>query len=177
MKKKGIITASIVIAALALAGCGWWYHHNYVEVVTDYYLIRYTPPVEREYSYDYLNTYSDPKTEIEKLQEYENEDVAIRRERDEFEDFKNRLIEQIEKFGKEVEQKDTRDPNERMKVEAQLQAYRELLAEERFLMTISHIRKFNEEDVLQFIKDYGLNCEEAQKFMKENKIEVSSYTL
>ena len=48
MKKKQYVILRAVVLILALAFCGYkYYTYYYKDVVTDYYGIEYTPPVER----------------------------------------------------------------------------------------------------------------------------------
>ena len=71
MKKKQYVILLAVVLILALAFCGYkYYTYYYQDVVTDYYGIEYTPPVERGVSLFGNVEYSQPQVKFKKLPKY-----------------------------------------------------------------------------------------------------------
>ena len=163
MKKKLPVILSIILL-LIITGGGFYYKYNYVDTVTDYKVIKVTPPVE-----NYFGTYSDHEIEIQTVRQYENDSVAEIYERKRLEQHRNYLNTHI---TKEVEsQKDD------LQKQVMIDVYKKLLSQEWTLISITHTRSFNSKPLAKLIKQYGLGSEKTRNYIRQNKIQVLVYPL
>lgn len=163
MKNKLPIIISIFALFLIIGG-GFYYKYNYVDTVTDYRVVKVTPPTE-----NYFGGYSDPEIEIEAVRRYQNDSIAEVYERKRLEQHRNFLNRDI---TKEIEsQKDE------MQKQIMIDVYKKMLSQEWTLISITHTRSFDSKPFAKLIKQYGLNSEEVNNYTKRNKIQVSVYPL
>ena len=170
-----LLLAAIIIGA-SIYGVRYYYY-NYVEQVSDYYLISIELPRIEEWAFGKEKT--DGKIEIKKLPEYANDSTAIVSETKKSEEFDEYLIKEIEKHlqkQKEVEQDFIEYNRERVHVNANT----ELLEQSRILMRFSHIRKFDKdqfEKIKNLIIKNGVFSEEVRRYMDKSKIDAEFYTI
>lgn len=166
MKKWIIILVALAVAAIG----GYCYYYYYVDEVTERYLIKITPPVKQESSFG--TTYSDPKVEIEEIDfPYENDSTAVAYESEEYKRFHDYLLENLrsEDFFKDTD-------NEFVQ-QAKINAYKEKLAEERMILSISHTRSIDKDEFLKLIKKHGILSDKVEEYAVRKKIRTSTYTL
>lgn len=119
MKKKIFIALTIVILLCVLAGGYNYYRYNYIDLVTDYYGITYTPPVERYTNFFGSVEYSEPKVEVENLPQYDNDSSAVSVKKKEFYERKKYLLAEYVKEEKVA----PRSQDEKLEHAPKLQAY------------------------------------------------------
>lgn len=165
---KGFFAKAIALmmAALLLAGCK-------EKEVREYYLIKFTPPVEQVGIYE--TTMSDPKCEIAKCKTYENDSIAIKQEAKKFGRWQNDLL---AKFDKEVVNAPApSDLRGQIKAQSTRNAYMCLLAEERTLMSVIHKESFDNKEFLSLIKKKGMSSDEVEEYIQEKGIQVVFYPI
>lgn len=164
MKKLIFILAALVVAAIG----GYCYYYYYVDEVTERYLVKIRPPMERESTFG--TTYSDPKVEISKIDfPYEDDSAAVANESKKYKRFYDDLL---KKFGEEDFTKDSDFMNQ-----AKLNAYKDMLAEDWLMITISETRNADSDELLETIKKHGIDSDETKEYIDRNKIKVSVYSL
>lgn len=163
MKKHLPVIIGILLIFLVIGG-GFYYKYNYIDTITDYRVVKVTPPTEY-----YVGGYSDPEIEIEAVRRYQNDSIAEvseRRRLEQHRDFLNRDI------TKEIEsQKDE------MQKQVMIRVYKKMLSQEWTLISITHTRSFDSKPFAKLIKQYGLDSEEVNNYTRRNKIQVSVYPL
>lgn len=163
MKKHLPVILGILLLFLVIGG-GFYYKYNYIDTVTDYRVVKVTPPTE-----NYFGGYSDPEIEIEAVRRYQNDSIAEVYERKRLERHRDYISKNISKGV--AEQK-----NDIMK-HATENAYIGLLSQEWTLISITHTRSFDSKPFARLIKQYGLSSEEVNNYTRRNKIQVSVYPL
>ena len=149
--KKGYFVAAVAIIAVAVI-CGvWFYHYNYVEVVTERYIVTV------------------PKMEVKELTQYASDSVAVEKETANARDYRKKLLEMYDK-------EDFTDEDE-LTEEAKMNAYKNLMEQSSVLFSISHVRSTSPEEALEIIKEHGLLSNDVVEFAEENKIHVEVYQL
>lgn len=124
MKKKQYVILLAVVLILALAFCGYkYYTYYYQDVVTDYYGIEYTPPVERGVSLFGNVEYSQPQVKFKKLPKYLSDSSAISHKTAEVLSDRKFYVEEYKKEMGVVPKTDIEKVNQG----ASLQALKELL--------------------------------------------------
>ena len=150
MKHLGIIIIAVCIIA-ALCGGFYYYHYNYVEEVTERYLVKHSS-----------------KVEISRLRFYENDSVAVEAETKALMKYKDDLLKLFEKesFG----------DNEKI-IEAKAEAYKEMYAETRAILVFTHVRNTSPKEILDIIRKYGLVSEQVKNYVEKHKIRMKVYPL
>lgn len=129
MKKKQYVILLAVVLILALAFCGYkYYTYYYQDVVTDYYGIEYTPPVERGVSLFGNVEYSQPQVKFKKLPKYLSDSSAISHKTAEVLSDRKFYVEEYKKEMGVVPKTDIEKVNQG----ASLQALKELLKKQYF---------------------------------------------
>lgn len=163
MKKYLPIIIGILLLLIVIGG-GFYYKYNYIDTVTDYRVIKVTPPTEY-----YVGGYSDTEIEIEAVRRYQNDSIAEVSEHRRLEQYRNILNKNI---TKEIEsQKDE------MQKQLMIHVYKKILSQEWTLISITHTRSFDSKPFAKLIKQYGLGSEEVNNYTRRNKIQVSVYPL
>lgn len=153
MKKKIFIALTIVILLCVLAGGYNYYRYNYIDLVTDYYGITYTPPVERYTNFFGSVEYSEPQVEVENLPQYDNDSSAVSVKKKEFYERKKY---QLAEYVKE-EKLAPRSQDEKLEHAPKLQALREMLQEQYIVVSFTHHRNYDAKDFLKFLRKNGIN--------------------
>ena len=163
MKKKQYVILLAVVLILALAFCGYkYYTYYYQDVVTDYYGIEYTPPVERGVSLFGNVEYSQPQVKFKKLPKYLSDSSAISHKTAEVLSDRKFYVEEYKKEMGVVPKTDIEKVNQG----ASLQALKELLKKQYFLISFSHHRKYDPEDFIRFVKKNGVDWDKMEQLAK-----------
>lgn len=162
--KKSLLIA--LLLSFSIAG-GYYYYFNYVEEITERYLVKYTIPHEEDGLYG--TTMSDPKIDISRLKDYESDSLAIVHQKKEAESNKKWLLKQFsnEKFD---------DDDELMNL-AKRNAYVNLLNEERMLISITHVRNMDAKEALDILKKHGLFSKDIKEYAEKKKLKANIYPL
>ena len=174
MKKKQYVILLAVVLILALAFCGYkYYTYYYQDVVTDYYGIEYTPPVERGVSLFGNVEYSQPQVKFKKLPKYLSDSSAISHKTAEVLSDRKFLVEEYKKEMGVVPKTDM----EKICQGTRLQALKELLKKQYFLISFSHHRKYDPEDFIRFVKKNGVDWDKMEQFCKQYGLDVKCYPI
>lgn len=170
MSKKILISIIAGVSLIViLGGCGYYYYYYYVETVDNYVLIKYTPPQPRESIFGGLE-YTDPKFEFKILEDYPDDETAIR---EQSEEAKQSYIWLLEEYKQEIEHPEDDDPSMHS---ARINAIISLLDEERILVRTTHIRKFSADEALDMIGKHWAD-KSLEDYAKSNKIELAIYPI
>lgn len=167
MKKSYLI--AIVSAIILIITLGSLYYYFYIDTVSNYFLVKYTPPQQRESIFG-GREYCDPKIEFAKLKDYANDDMAVEAETIEANHSYSWLLEEYEK-----ELRQPKDENPIIQ-DARMNAITSMLEEQRFLIRTTHIRKFSAEEALKMIQEHWAD-QSLEDYAKSNKIEVAIYNI
>lgn len=160
-------TSAIILSALLIllvAGGIVYYKYNHIDTVTDYARVKVTHSTD-----NYLGGYSNSETEIEPVGQYASDSIAEAREHEDFLRDKRYLRVHMEK--------DVASEKDEMVRQAKAEAYRELLSEERTLISITHVRSLGIQPLLKLIKQHGLGSVEVGDYIKRNKVQMAIYPL
>ena len=162
--KKSVL---FIIAILCVVAAGWFYYYQFVEEVTDRYLVKYSLPHRNEGVYGSYMT--NPKMEFVNLPQYESDSDAVKKETIEAESYKERIL---EKFKND----DFSDGDE-FRNTARRNAYMNILDENRMVISLTHIRNMDAKKALEIIKEHGLFSDDVEEYAKENKLKANFYPL
>ncbi len=167
MKKRVLI--AIVSAIVLIIATGCLYYYFYIDTVSNYFLVKYIPPQPRESMFGGYEE-SDPKFDFSQLKDYENDSIAVEAQTKE-------AKHSYSYFENEYE-KELRQPKEENPIiqDARMKAIISKLMEERYLIRITHIRKFSAEEALKMIQKHWAD-ESLKDYAKSNKIEVEVYLI
>lgn len=185
-KKKILITILIVILVGAAIGGYSYYKYNYIDEVTEYYYITYTPPIEKiEYTQQIKlpalmsafeqNELTDPEVEVGKLQQYANDSIAINDQTKKYQTLRKEDEKKLE-YYLSLNPK----PNDFAKLaekEAEVEAFRKFLAQEHYIISFSHHRNYKPEQFFSFIKKNGINWQKMKEFCNKNDLKGSYYKI
>lgn len=160
---------SVLIAILLIITAGGLYYYFYIDTVSNYFLVKYTPPQPRESIFG-GREYSDPKFEFAQLKDYASDDNALEAETSEAKHTYSWLLKEYEK--------ELRQPKEDNPIiqDARINAITSMLEEERFLIRTTHIRKFSAEEALKMVQEHWAD-KSLEDYAKSNKIEVAIYSI
>lgn len=165
------ISLIILVAVLALIGA-WLYYYNCIETITQYCLIKVTPPQEEPSIFGGV-TYSKPKFEFEPISKlYANDSIAVsdqKREKEKTDEF---LLAELEKFGREKPS----DRTEEITPAARLNAITSMLSRHYILVRATHTRSFSAEEVMKMLQEHWTD-NSLETYAKDHKVEVSIYNL
>lgn len=153
---------------MLIAGCCAYYYY-YVDTVNSYFLIRYTPPQERESLFG-SREYSDPKLEVQNLNDYPDDEVAVKDQTQIFKNTYNRLLDEYKKIS------DHPQNDNPIIQSAHVNAITSMLDEQRILVRTTHIRKFDTNEALDMIRKHWAN-KSLDNYAKSNKVEVAVYPI
>lgn len=178
MKRKNIIILCIIVVLLCMISGAWYYKYNYMDTVTSYIKVEYTPPTENPFydTYDDLrkmvsDRYSKPSVKFSFVS-FENDSVAYSYTYNQCVDSHKHFTETMANLSPNItpDMDETKVQTERMLYEAQMQAYLELLNTHTTIISFTHIRKYDKEKFLKDIIGIGFNKEKIDKYIKENKM-------
>lgn len=166
MKKNSLFVISIMALFIA---AGVLYYYFYINTVSNYFLVKYTPPQPRESIFGEFE-YTDSKLEYLQLENYSSDNMALETEATEAKHSYSWLLKEYEK--------ELRQPNKDNPIiqNARMNAIRSMLEEERFLIRTTHIRKFSAEEALKMIQEHWAD-KSLEDYAKSNKIEVAVYCI
>ena len=153
--KKLLLPIIIIVAICIAAGGYYYYHYNYVEEVTDRYLVRITPHED-----------SAPGIEVSKMRNYTNDSVAIDEERKEAKRYYEAALKKYEKDFEKMA-----GENEAMRHAAD-RAYNSILSESRTVLIFRHVRSLDVEEAIGVIKKHGLKSDYVEKYTREKKLQM-----
>jgi hypothetical protein len=167
MKKKIFLYLITFVVLLAVIVGGWFYYYQYVEEVTERYLIKYTIPHETESMYGaYI---SKPEVEFVSVNKYSSDSIAIQRET-------KAAIEHHQYILKKFENEKFDDESEFMNI-TKRNAYVDLLNEKRILISISHVRSLDAKEALSLIKKHGIFSDDIIEYAEKNKLKTNIYPI
>lgn len=166
MKKLYIGISVLVLCACIGVGI-WYYYHNYVETVTEYILVKYTPPIEHD-------GYTSKEHSEMAFVSYSDDSTAVKRERVLMADYHNGVLDE---YLKMPDTPPSDDQTAVMTWQAKRNAFEELLAEERILIRLTHVRSLEPKELLQLIKKHGMLSEPVDMFIQDNKIDAAFYPI
>ena len=155
-----------IIVILCLGAIGFYYY-QYVDEVTDRYLVKYSLPHQNEGVYGSYMT--KPKIEVINLPQYKSDSDAVKKETIEAESFKEGLLEKFEN-------EDFKDDNEIINT-ARRNAYMSLLDENRMIISITHVRSIDAKEALEIIKEHGLFSDDVKEYAEKHKLKAIFYPL
>lgn len=166
--KKSVLIA-IISAIVLIIAAGSLYYYFYIDTVSNYFLVKYTPPQPRESVFG-GREYSDPKIEFAQLKDYANDDMAVEAETTDAKHSYSWLLQEYEK--------ELRQPKEDHPIiqDARMNAITSMLEEERFLIRTTHIRKFSAEEALNMLQEHWAD-KSLEDYAKSNKIEIKIYSI
>ena len=141
------------------------------KVVTDYRRVTIAFPQPLEH-YG-ITTYSDPKFEIENLKQYSSDSIAIEEQTLWAKDAVKFFSEQLESLLKE----NPKSQMDKMKLNAQIEAMQELLAQSYYLISFTHKESFDSNEFFNFMKEHGIDSKETNEYIKKNELEVNIYPI
>ena len=139
--------------------------------VTDYR--RITIALSQPHEHYGITTYSDPKFEIENLEHYLSDSLAI-------EDQKAWAKDAVKFFSKKLEsllQENPESEMDKLKLNAQIEAMQELLAQSYYLISFTHKESFDAAELFNFMKEYGIDSKETNEYIKDNELQVNIYPI
>lgn len=160
-------TALFIIAILCFAALVWFYYYQYVEEVTDRYLVKYTLPHENKSVYGSYKT--ELKVGIVNIPQYKSDSIAVRKETTAAESYNKKLLEKFEK-------ENFKDGDEFMN-NAKRNAYIDLLLEKRMIISLTHVRNMDAIEALDIIKKHGIFSKDVKEYGEKNKLKVNLYPL
>lgn len=167
--KKSVIVIIFAIIALSCAGA-YAYYYYFVQTVTNYFVLTYTPPQERNYGLAGID-YTDPKIEIEQTTDYEDDKTAREIESQKAKESFDYYFSELEKLA---ENSTAQNDIQR---QCEVNALTDLLQQQYFLIRITHIRKYSVEESLDVIRKHWGNHKELKDFAEKNKLSFEIYTL
>lgn len=173
-KKKLIIIAIVVLAIIAIFGSYKYYQYNYVELLTDYYQLTYTSPIEKRGLFGQIE-YTDPKFDFKRLPDYKDGNTAVRHLRSELRSSRSFYLEAYHKAAK----RSTKDDVDKMTQMSEITAAKELIDKidnsTYIVLAFSHPRSYDNEDFLKALKKYGMNMRKLTEFCTEHKLKATYY--
>lgn len=166
--KKSVLIA-LVSAIFLIIAAGGLYYYFYIDTVTNYYLVKYTPPQPRKSIFGGYE-YSNPQIEFLQLEDYSSDKLAVEAETSEAKESYSWLLEEYEKESLQPE-----DDNSIIQ-DARMSAITSMLEEERFLIRTTHIRKFSAEEALKMIQKHWAD-KSLEDYAESNKIEIAVYSI
>lgn len=139
--------------------------------VTDYR--RITIALSQPHEHYGITTYSDPKFEIENLKHYLSDSLAI-------EDQKAWAKDAVKFFSKKLEsllQENPESEMDKLKLNVQIEAMQELLAQSYYLISFTHKESFDAAELFNFMKEYGIDSKETNEYIKDNELQVNIYPI
>lgn len=171
---KTIITIAIIVLCVGGIKLYKYYQYNYVELVTDYYEVTYTPPLEKDNYYGALQ-YSDPKFNIKKLGAYSSDSTALAERIRAYKEHHDFYLETYYKSSA----KHPKTEADRMYQQTEMKAALNLLNEnEESLVTLvsfTHHRSYKTENILPLIKKYGMDFKKIIDYCNKNDLRASYY--
>ncbi len=167
MSKKIIIPIIIAIVVIAF-GSIRYYNYNYVETVTDYARITYTPPHKQ-----WINGavgYTEPKTEIEYLGDYTSDSAAISFEQDHRTRSYNRTLNELDKISKQT----PKDDIAKFVRETQIYTLTGLLNVQSIVVSVTHTRNFDQSKINELVKIWN-DPTKVEEFNNKYKLSVKLY--
>lgn len=162
----------IIIIFLILGGGGiYYYYYNFIETVTQYHKIIFTPS-RKEISIFGEKKYTEPKIEIKELGMYESDSAAVAYQQKDREN----SIAYLRKILDEVNQKEPSDAIDKLTKKAELSAIEEMLSEWWIIVRVTHTRNFDKEKIKEVMKIWN-DPEKIEEFNKEHKISVAIYPI
>lgn len=172
--KKIIYILLVLIPIIA----GIYYYYNFIETVTSYIRIEYTPPVEDpffetkgELAKMVSNRYSEPSVKFSFVN-FENDSVAYANTYANCKSEKKFITDQLSKI-KYPETKsldETQKAVEIMKYQAQFQAYNELLHRQTIILSFAHVRSLDYKKFLNDIIKIGFDKNKIDEYMNKEKV-------
>ncbi len=141
------------------------------KAVTDYR--RITIALAQPHEHYGITTYSDPKFEIENLKHYLSDSIAI-------EDQKAWAKDAVMFYSNELHSLLKENPKtemDRLKLNAQIEAMQELLAQSYYLISFTHKESFDAAELFNFMKEHGIDSKETNKYIKDNELQVNIYPI
>lgn len=139
--------------------------------VTDYR--RATIAFPQPHEHYGITTYSDPKFQIENLKHYLSDSLAI-------EDQKAWAKDAVKFFSKKLEsllQENPESEMDKLKLNAQIEAMQELLAQNYYLISFTHKESFDANEFFNFMEKHGIDSKETNEYIKKNELEVNIYPI
>ena len=66
---------------------------------------------------------------------------------------------------------------DRLKLNAQIEAMQELLAQSYYLISFTHKESFDAAELFNFMKEHGIDSKETNKYIKDNELQVNIYPI
>lgn len=168
--KKPIVWI-IVALIIAVAGGVFAYWYNCVDTVTDYILVKFTPPQEEKSLFGGIS-YSDPKVECQFLGEYPTDTVAVRDQSKELERTRKFLYQELAKLESEESDDATAD----IIKQARYKAILSHLSTQRIVVRTTHVRSLNPEEALKIFQEHWGDSK-LEEYARDKKIDVAVYPL
>jgi hypothetical protein len=172
MKKKILFIILLAVVALIVAG-SIYYKMNYIDTVSEYYKLEYTPSVEKEVSFGFDN-YTEPKIEISRIQNYSNDSIAVVTETIE-EHSSQKLLK--DELNKTMATKNRGDDIDKIDNIAKIEALREMMVRQITILRFTHRAGYDANEIFKFIRKYNGNPDKLNKYCKENKISYAIYPI
>jgi len=151
-----------------------YYQYNYVELVTDYYEVTYTPPYEKGDYYG-IRQYSDSKFNIKKLGAYPSDSAALAERTRAYKDNHDFYLETFNKSSARHPKTET----DRMFQQTEMTTALNLLKENEesivTLVSFTHHRSYKTNSILLLIKKYGMDFRKLIDYCNKNDLRASYY--
>ena len=169
MKKKILIP--IIIALIAAIGGGiYYYYYNYVETVTHYYLIRYTPA--QIFNSPYGNSTIKPEVEISGLPEFISDSAAVANVIKD----KERDLAWCEKELENVTKQNPTDNIKQIERNGKITALKRVLEEQWTTVSVTHTRNFDQSKINELVEIWN-DPTKVEEFNNKYKLSVKLYPI
>lgn|SRR5574344_2996500 len=171
MKKKYVIPIVIILVLIIVGGL--YYKFNYIDTVTEYYRIVYYPPINESADFSSVS-YTEPKTDIKKINPYLNDSMAVLSEVNGEKNYQRLYKKEYTKCCKYVKGKDF---NKDIEMTAKKQAVEEELNRKIILLRFTHRAGYDSDESFKFIKKHFFDEQKLKDFCDENKISYAIYPI
>lgn len=175
MKKKTIITISIVILVIAAAIGGYkYYEYNYVELVADYYKTSVTMPIVKTGLYGDKQL-SKPKFSFERMPDFRSDSNAVVYLRKDLQSTKKFYSDTYSQLLKEHPKDEMKQFTLLAKKEAASEKLQELDNSIYTVIAFYHPRSYDNEDVIKVIQKYGMDLTKLTEFCEKHNLKAYFY--
>lgn len=173
MNKKIVVLVPAVIIAIAATAGYIYYKHNYLEQVSDYYVCEMTPSIV---SFDPFGSKrnTEPKFEMKALDGCSSMEDALAETNERF--IKRNAAFLTDTYQKFEEFKKAKDQKDRIRSQAQFEAFLQVVSASYTVVCIKHTRNFDPKELIEEISKKGLYKVNAEHYEKKYKLEMDIKT-
>ncbi|MCH4183622.1 MAG: hypothetical protein LKF48_10755 [Prevotella sp.] len=170
---KKIYWIILVTVALCVMGVFWYYKTNYIDTITEYYKLTYTPPMEKDVSWG-LNDTTEPKFKLERIANYKNDSIAVVVETKREKADQKFYYQELKKC---IATKSRKDITGQLEKTIEIEVYKELINSQVTIFCFTHRQGYDSKNILVYTKSYKGDILQLKRFCDKNKIEFRNYPI